>query len=136
MNEAVTIPAAIREAMIAHARACHPEEACGLLAVDAAGRLVFCYPTTNVLHSPTNYTIDPVEHFRALRHAEARGWELGGAFHSHPHTPAFPSATDVRLAAEPDWLYVLVGLADVTRPEVRGFRIRDGRVTEVSVRGD
>ncbi len=129
----IILPDQIREAMVAHALACHPEEACGLLAADADGRIVFCYPTTNVLHSSTNYTIDPVEHFRALRHAEARGWELAGAFHSHPHTDAYPSETDVRLAAEPDWVYVLVGLADIGRPQVRAFRITDGRVGEIQI---
>ncbi len=136
MGEVVVVPAAIREAMVAHARAARPEEACGLLAGDAEGRLVFCYPTTNILRSATNYTIDPTEHFRALRHAESRGWELVGAFHSHPHTEPFPSPTDVELAAEPDWIYVIVGLADPDRPVVRGFRIVDGEVTEVALRGE
>ncbi len=135
MTETIVVPDAIREAMVAHALACRPEEACGLLAADADGRVVFCYPTTNILRSRTNYTIDPTEHFRALRHAEARGWELAGAFHSHPHTEAFPSPTDVELAAEPDWVYVIVGLADPDHPRVRAFRIREGTVTEVAMRG-
>lgn len=126
----LVVPAQIGQAMLAHAYACHPEESCGLLAADASGRIRMAYPLTNVLHSPTNYTIDPVEHFRALRHAERQGWELAGVFHSHPHTQAYPSPTDVRLAAEPDWLYVVIGMEDLERPVVRGFRIRGGGVAE------
>lgn len=126
----VRVPAQIREAIVAHARFCHPEECCGLLAADSTGRLRMAYSLTNALHSPTNYTIDHVEHFRALKHAERQGWELVGAFHSHPHGGAYPSPTDVGLAAEPGWLYLLVGMEDRARPDLRGFRIRDGAVEE------
>lgn len=129
----VVIPGQIKQAILAHAYNCHPEEACGLLAADGTGRLRMAYPLTNALHSPTNYTIEPTEHFKALKHAEKQGWELVGVFHSHPHTRAYPSATDVRLAPDPDWLYVLVGLEDFDHPEVRAFRIRDGRITEETI---
>lgn len=130
MSAGVRVPRQIEEAMLAWAYACHPEESCGLLAGDAGGRLRMAYPLTNALHSPTNYTIEPVEHFRALKHADRQGWELIGVFHSHPHTPAYPSTTDVRLAVEPDWLYVLVGMEDFDRPAIRAFRIRGGAVAE------
>lgn len=126
----VELPAPIREAMLVHAYNCHPEESCGLLAGEPGGPLRMAYPLTNALHSPTNYTIEPTEHFRALRHAESAGWELVGVFHSHPHTGAYPSATDVRLAPEPEWLYVLVGMEILAEPVVRAFRIHDGEVTE------
>lgn len=116
--------------MLAHAYGCHPEESCGLLAADPAGRVRMAYPLTNALHSPTSYTVDPTEHFRALKHAERAGWDLIGVFHSHPHSSGYPSPTDVRLAAEPDWLYVLVGMENYDRPTIRGFRIRSGRITE------
>jgi [CysO sulfur-carrier protein]-S-L-cysteine hydrolase len=122
--------------MLAWSHACHPEEACGLLAGIPGGGLRMAYPLTNALHSPDRYTIEPTEHFRALQHAERQGWELVGAFHSHPRGEAVPSATDVRLAGEPDWLYVVVGMAEVRRPVVRAFRIRSGTATEVElVRG-
>ena len=84
----MVIPGQIREALLAHAFACHPEESCGLLASDPSGRLRMAYPLTNALHSPTNYTIEPTEHFRALKHAELSGWEISGVFHSHPHSEA------------------------------------------------
>ncbi len=91
--------------------------------------MVYCL--TNEEHSESAYTIEPVEHFGALQHAERQGWELAGAFHSHPHSSPYPSATDLRLAAEPDWLYVIVGLADPERPLVRGFRLVGGNVEEI-----
>ncbi len=129
----IKLPGEIREAMLVHAYNCHPEESCGLLAGEPGGPIRMAYPLTNALHSPTNYTIEPVEHFRALRHAESVGWELVGVFHSHPHTRAYPSPTDVRLAPEPDWLYVLVGMETFDDPAVRAFRIRDGEISEEDV---
>ena len=124
------IPVQIRDAMVAHAYFTHPLESCGLLAADGHGKLRMVYCLTNAEASSTRYTIEPTEHFRALRHAEGNGWELVGAFHSHPHTSAYPSPTDVRMAPEPGWLYVVVGLEDFNRPEVRGFRIDNGVVSE------
>jgi len=117
-------------AMLVHAENCDPEESCGLIATDPDGILRMVFPLTNALRSSTNYTIEPREHFRAQRHADARGWEITGVFHSHPHTQAYPSPTDVRLAPDPGWLYLLVGMEDRGHPVVRGFRITDGRISE------
>jgi proteasome lid subunit RPN8/RPN11 len=122
--------AGIREQMVKHAYACHPEESCGLLAGPGAQRVQLVFPTTNILHSSTNYTIDPKEHLSAIREAEAAGMEIIGVFHSHPHTVGYPSATDVSLAPDPTWLYVLVGMEDHGSPTVRGFRIRGGEIIE------
>lgn len=124
------IPRQIHEAMVAHARLCYPEEACGLLALDDRDRLRMVYCLTNAEHSPSTYTVDATEHFRALRHAEREGWRLGGAFHSHTHTAPYPSPTDVALAADPEWIYLIVSLADLRAPRVRGYWIRDGKVEE------
>lgn len=125
----IVVPSQILEAMLVHADNCHPEESCGLLASDEVG-LRMAYPLTNELRSPTNYTIAPREHFRALRHAEANGWQITGTFHSHPHTNAYPSPTDVQLAPDPAWLYVVVGMETRDAPVVRGFRIMDGQIQE------
>lgn len=126
----IVVPAQILEAMLVHADNCHPEESCGLLASDGTGRMRMAYPLTNELRSSTNYTIEPKEHFRAIRHAEASGWQISGVFHSHPHTGAYPSPTDVRLAPDPGWLYVVVGMETRDAPVVRGFRIIDGQIQE------
>ena len=126
---AVELPDQIREAMVAHARFAAPEEACGLLAADADGRLRMAYCLTNLDASPDAYALDPSEHIKALHHAERHGWRLAGVYHSHPQGTAVPSPTDVAKALEPEWLYAIVGLAGA-EPEVRGFQIRDGRVAE------
>ncbi len=118
----------IRQAILVHADNCAPNECCGLLAADESGRIRFAYPLTNVDPSPVSYTIDPDEHFQAIRHAESRGWEIAGAFHSHPRGPATPSVVDVAGALEPDWAY-LVAAPD----EIRCFRIRDREVEEVGL---
>jgi len=131
-EHSLDIPAQIYEAMMAHSRFTYPEEACGLLAADEDGRLRMVYCLTNAEHSASSYTIEPTEHFRALQHAESRGWELVGAFHSHPQSAAFPSATDLRLAAEPDWIYVIVGLGDP--PGLRAFYLQAGSINEATLR--
>jgi molybdopterin/thiamine biosynthesis adenylyltransferase/proteasome lid subunit RPN8/RPN11 len=125
----VELPTQIRDAMVAHARFCAPAEACGLLAFDDDGRMRMVYALTNIEESPVAFTVDPDEHIRALRHAESRGWHLGGVFHSHTRTPAYPSDTDVGRAAEPGWLHVLVSLERDTE-DVRGFWIEAGEVIE------
>ena len=119
------------DAVIAHARFTYPEEACGLFAVDADGspRMVYCL--TNVERSRTRFTVDPNEHFRAWRHAERNGWDIGGVFHSHPASPPIPSPTDIKGALDPDWFHVIVSLVDPAQPEVRMFSIVDGEAREL-----
>lgn len=127
------VPRPIYDAMVTHARFCYPEEACGLIAGDDAGGLEMAYCLTNAERSSTSYTIDPEEHFRALRHAERQGWDLVATFHSHPRSPAYPSATDRSLAAEPEWVYLIVSLANPEEPVVRGYRLCDEGVAEVQI---
>lgn len=114
--------------IVDQARAEAPNEACGLLAT-RGDRVVASYPLTNVDASPVHYTVDPQEQLRALIDIDERGWELGAIFHSHTHTRAYPSATDIGLAFYPDIAYVIISLAR-PEPEVRAFRIRDGVVHE------
>lgn len=123
------LPDQIRAAMVAHARFTFPEEACGLVAADAEGRLRMAYCLTNTERSPVSYTLDPTEHVRAWRHAERNGWHLAGVFHSHTHTAAVPSRTDVAKALEREWVYFVVGLGD-DEPDVRAYWITDGEVVE------
>lgn len=131
----VRIPPDIMDAVVAHARFTLPEEACGLLAVDAAGALRMAYCLTNVARSAAAFTVDPDEHFAALRHAESRGWTIGGVFHSHPRGRAVPSRTDVAGALESGWLHLIVGLGP-PEPEIRAWRIVAGRAFEVAVAGE
>jgi proteasome lid subunit RPN8/RPN11 len=131
MGRRIEVPAQIYEAMVMHSLFVYPEEACGLLASDHEGRLRMAYCLTNAERSESSYTIDPTEHFRALQHAESQGWNLTGAFHSHPHSGAVPSRTDVRMAADPLWTYFIVGMGNP--PAVRAFLLDDGTISEVRV---
>ncbi len=131
MSRSVHIPSEALAAMVAQARFAYPEEACGLLAgVDGAVRMVYCL--TNRDASPYRYTIEPREHFHAMRHAERHGWTIRGVFHSHPHAPAYPSPVDVRAAPDAEWVYVIVGHV-ATHPEVRAFEIEGGIPRESAV---
>ncbi len=120
-------------AMIAHCIDGLPDEACGLLAGDpATGRVEACYPTGNAARSATLYEVEPRDHLRADRDAESRGGEIIGVFHSHTHTDAYPSPTDVEQAPDPSWHYVLVSLRHPD-PAVRSFSIKGGRIEEEPV---
>ncbi len=110
-----------------------PDEACGLLAGDPdSGAVRLCYPTRNVAESAKLYEVDPRQHLQADREAEASGQEIIGVFHSHTHTDAYPSPTDVAQAPDPAWHYVLVSLRDPD-PVLRSYRIVEGGVDEESV---
>src|SRR5262245_15889291 len=94
------------DAMLAYVRANSPEEACGLLA--GQGEIVRqVYFVENIRHSPVAYEMNAVEQVRAMVELEARGWEVVGIFHSHPHGPPVPSQTDIELAYYPEAVYVI-----------------------------
>lgn len=119
--------------MVGHCIAGLPDEACGLLGGHAgSGSVERCYPTRNAAASARVYTVDSLDLLRADRDAERSGLQLIGVFHSHTHTDAYPSPTDVAQAPDPSWHYVVVSLRD-THPMVRSYRIVDGRVDEESV---
>ena len=115
--------------MVAHCLSGLPDEACGLLAGDDGGNVARCYPTRNAAASARVYTVDSRDLLKADRDAEAHGDALIGVFHSHTHTDAYPSPTDVAQAPDPSWHYVLVSLRD-THPAVRSYRISDGEIIE------
>ncbi|MDP9404552.1 MAG: M67 family metallopeptidase [Actinomycetota bacterium] len=127
------LPTDVYEQMVAHCLAGLPEEGCGLLAAPpGTADVVVCYPTGNVEASARLYRVDPLQHLKADQDAEARDLEIVGVFHSHTHTEAYPSPTDVAQAPDPGWHYVLVSLKE-PEPVVRSFRIVDGEVTEEPV---
>jgi proteasome lid subunit RPN8/RPN11 len=117
-------------ALVGHAYDGLPYEACGLLGGEpASGKAKVFYPCRNAAESSRVYTLDPKDHLRADRDAEARGLELVGVAHSHTHTDAYPSVTDVLQAPDPTWHYVIISLRDEA-PVVRSFRIGDGQIAE------
>lgn len=127
------LPSDVYDQMVEHCIAGLPEEACGLLAASpGTGDVAVCYPTRNLAASARLYTVDPLQHLKADRDAGSRGLEIVGVFHSHTHTDAYPSPTDVAQAPDPGWHYVLVSLK-ATDPVVRSFRIVDGEISEEEV---
>ena len=119
--------------MIAHAIQEAPNECCGILA-GKDGAVSHLYRITNTLKSPTRYLMNPQEQLEAMLDSERHGWELLAFYHSHIHSPAYPSRTDVRMAVESGWLdvyYVLVTLESRSKPPIRAFHISDtGEVEE------
>ena len=124
--------------MVAHARADHPDEACGVIAgpinSDLPTRFV---PMLNAARSPTFYEFDSTDLLRLYRDMDDRDEVPVVIYHSHTATEAYPSRTDIALAAEPDAHYVLVSTRETGSQEgpfeLRSFRIVDGEVAEEEV---
>jgi [CysO sulfur-carrier protein]-S-L-cysteine hydrolase len=138
-----TLPAAIRDAFVAHARAEHPIEACGLIAGTApaaeGGRPTTWHPARNRAASPLRYEIHPEDLLRLTLAIDDAGEVIWGIVHSHVRSPALPSPTDVGLAVYPEAIHLLVSLAageadPATGAEsVRAWRIVDGSAFEVAL---
>lgn len=131
MTGGMRIPRRIFDEMLEHAREAAPNECCGLIG-GGDGEARTLYRARNAEASPLRYNLDPQDQFRIMTTMEESGEELSAIYHSHTASPAYPSQTDINLAAYPDALYLIVSLADGERP-LRGFRISDGEVTEVDL---
>jgi proteasome lid subunit RPN8/RPN11 len=130
----VGLPSDLVDEAIAWCLAGRPEEACGLLVGDApaaeGGVASRFLPMRNAARSPYRYLMDPDEVLTVLDALDDRGETVWGIVHSHVDSPAEPSATDIRLASFPGSLYLICSLARAD-PQLRAWRIDDGRVTEV-----
>jgi [CysO sulfur-carrier protein]-S-L-cysteine hydrolase len=116
------------DVLVQHAWSDFPYEVCGLLGVEPDGTLRH-YPIANDERSMTYYVMNGRELLRAMREIEDNEWDMV-IYHSHTHTQAYPSETDIRLAAYPDATYAIVTLQDRDVPDIRAFRILDGEVIE------
>ncbi len=131
----LTIPQRFADDMIAHAQQENPNECCGILAGkhDRAENL---YRITNTVASPSRYLMEPQEQLQAMLDADRNGWDVLAFYHSHTHSAAYPSPTDVRMAQQSGWLaddvyYILVSLEDATNPHIRAYRIMEsGKIVE------
>ncbi|MBX6372029.1 MAG: M67 family metallopeptidase [Acidothermus sp.] len=131
----LTLDRSIYEAIIAHARRDHPDEACGVVAGPVGSdRPTRFIPMVNAARSPTFYEFDSADLLRLYREMDERGEEPVIIYHSHTATEAYPSRTDISYASEPNAHYVLVSTRDPDTVEFRSFRIVDGEVTEEEVR--
>ena len=141
---AADLPTTIRDAIVAQARAEYPNEACGLIVGDApaadGGRALRFEPARNKAASPFRYEIEPADLLRLTIATDDADEVFWGIVHSHTHTPAAPSPTDIGLTLYPDALYVLVSLGQdetdpvTDGPGIRAWRIVAGEVYEVALR--
>jgi [CysO sulfur-carrier protein]-S-L-cysteine hydrolase len=130
----LTIPRDLRDKIVAHARADHPDEACGVLAgPSGTERPERFIPMTNAARSPTFYEFDSTEQFAVWKEMDERDEEPVVIYHSHTATEAYPSRTDITYANEPGAHYVLVSTRDPAIAEFRSYRIHEGEVTEEPV---
>jgi proteasome lid subunit RPN8/RPN11 len=131
----LSIDRSIVDAIVAHARRDHPDEACGVVAGPAGSDTPTRHiPMDNAARSMTFYEFDSMEHLRVWREMDDRDEEPVVIYHSHTATEAYPSRTDVSFAGEPRAHYLLVSTRDPHVEEIRSFRIVDGVVTEEPVR--
>lgn len=138
MVRGLSLPAAVAEAVMRHARAELPNEACGLLSGSLAdGSATAFHPARNVEASPLRYNVHPEDLVRITFAIEDAGEELVAIFHSHTRSPAVPSATDRRAAMYADPFYLVASLADpdaATASALRAWRIARGETIEVPLR--
>lgn len=127
----VKITEPVRAAMIDHARGARPAECCGLLSGDD-GVITDCHPLRNVADKPeTRYFATPEELFAAMRRIRDANQKLLGIYHSHPRTPAYPSASDVEMAFYPEAVYFIISLE--SQIDLRAYRIEGMQIESVQV---
>ncbi|OHB78814.1 MAG: hypothetical protein A2Z25_19320 [Planctomycetes bacterium RBG_16_55_9] len=126
------IPKGIFARMIEQAKAEAPIEACGILA-GSNGRVEKLYTMTNADRSSDHFMMKPQEQFAVVKDIRSASLEMLAVYHSHPATPARPSAEDIRLALTQDVIYVIVSLQDARAPVVKGFLIEERNVATVPV---
>ena len=128
----LTLQSVHRDAVVATCVRALPNEGCGLLLGTPDGTVTEVIASPNVADSAKLYEIDSRVLLRAYRRSEEDGLSVLGVFHSHTHSEAYPSPTDVSQAPDPSWHYVLVSLRNVPTV-IRSFRIVEGEITEEEV---
>ncbi len=126
------IPSNIFLQMVEQAKAEAPIEACGILA-GSGSKVEKFYKMTNADKSCYHFMMEPKEQFTVVKDIRSASLKMLAIYHSHPQAPARLSAEDIRLALAPDVIYVVVSLQDAKCPNVKGFLIENGNVTEVPV---
>lgn len=125
------LPKHIYDGIIEQAQRELPNEACGLL-VGLDDEVKQQFPLTNIDHSPEHFSFDPAEQFNVMRAARTEGYKIVANYHSHPETPSRPSEEDIRLAYDPNILYLIASLAAEV-PTLKAFRIVNGQSTEFPI---
>ena len=133
----LTLTSQQRDAMVATCIRALPDEGCGLLLGVANGPdavVSEIIASENVAHSAKIYEVDSRVLLKAFRRADDEGIEVLGVFHSHTHSEAYPSPTDIGQAPDPSWHYVLVSLREIPTV-VNSYKIENGVVRSEEVAG-
>lgn len=125
------MPKTIWDEMISISREAFPNEACAILA-GKGSEVSKIYKMTNIEKSPVSYFMDSQEQFKVMKDIRENGLSMLAIFHSHPSSPAYPSAKDISIAFYDDCIYVIASLIE-KKPIVKGFLIKEGRVRDVEV---
>ena len=129
----IQISRTVTTALLHYAQESPDEEVCGLIgAIDQ--QAVTCYLIDNIADNPeTRFLLDPQQQIAAMNEMRKKNESLFAIFHSHPKAPAFPSQTDIEMAAYPDALYLIISLNTKGVLELRGFKIEESSVQEVTL---
>lgn len=129
----LTLPRPLVNTILAQAQQSPEHEVCGLIG-GRGGQALNCYPVDNTaLDQARRYQMDPRAQIETMRRMRDRGEQLMAIYHSHPHAPALPSATDLREAAYPDAVYLIVSLNTVGVLEMTAFHIKDKQAHEIAL---
>jgi proteasome lid subunit RPN8/RPN11 len=128
----IRIPQHLIDGIVAQARKELPDEACGLL-TGKGNEAMMQYPLTNIDHSPEHFSFDPKEQFAVLREARSQGLQIIANYHSHPESPARPSEEDIRLAFDPNIIYIILSLQQKDHPVMKAFSIKNKNVEPIEI---
>ena len=118
--------------LVSHAKKDFPNEVCGIVA-GGEGKIKKIYEMTNIEVSRKTFFMDPKEQLTVLKDIRNLGLDFIGIYHSHPETDAYPSVHDIELAYYPEVSYIIMSLKDKDNPEIRSFRIIEGKVEEEEI---
>ncbi len=125
----IIIPQQIFQEMLVHCKEGYPNEACGILSGNGS-EVSKIYKMTNIEKSPVTYMLDSREQFKVMKDMREDNLSMLAIFHSHPTSPAYPSARDVSLAFYEDAIYIIISLMN-KEPVVKGFSIKEGEIREI-----
>ena len=129
--ESLIISKRIYDEMLSHCKEAYPNEACGILA-GKGNEASKIYKMTNTEKSPVSYFMDSKEQFKVMKDLREKNLSMLAIFHSHPSSPAYPSAKDLNLAFYEDSIYIIVSLIE-SEPVMKGYLIKEGKIKEVTI---
>lgn len=135
MTDTIHLAAGLLGEIVGRARRAAPRECCGLL-VGTRSRVDECVATANVDPHPSRYQVDPAAHLALNRRLRGSGRAIVGVYHSHPRGGGDPSPTDVAEALYPDFIHLIVSAVFDDTPEIRAFRISEGKVHRLRLEED